>query len=53
MRAAAERDADLIMQAVEARGVRGGSPSAVEGALELGELLEIARAGVLRRRLSR
>ena len=53
MRAAAERDADLIMQAVEARGVRGGSPSAVEGALELGELLEIARAGVLRRRWSR
>lgn len=53
MRAAAERDADLIMQAVEARGVRGGTPSAVEGALELGELLEIARAGVLRRRLSR
>ena len=53
MRAAAERDADLIMQAVEARGVRGGTPSAVEGALELGELLEIARSGVLRRRLSR
>lgn len=53
MRAAAERDAELIMQAVEARGVRGGSPNAVEGALELGELLEIARAGVLRRRLSR
>lgn len=53
MRAAAERDADLIMQAVEARGVRGGSPGAVEGALELGELLEIARSGVLRRRLSR
>lgn len=53
MRAAAERDADLITQAVEARGVRGGSPGAVEGALELGELLEIARSGVLRRRLSR
>ena len=53
MRAAAERDADLIMQAVEARGVRWGFPRAVEGALELGELLEIARAGVLRRRLSR
>lgn len=53
MRAAAERDADLISQAVEARGVRGGSPNARESALELGELLEIARAGVLRRRLSR
>ena len=53
MRAAAERDADLIAQAVEARGVRGGSPKARESALELGELLEIARAGVLRRRLSR
>ncbi len=53
MRAAAERDADLIVQAVEARGIRGGTPGAVEGALELGELLEIARTGVMRRRLSR
>lgn len=53
MRTAAERDADLIIQAVEARGVRGGSPSAVEGALEIGEMLEVARGGVLRRRLSR
>lgn len=53
MRTAAERDADLIIRSVEARGVRGGSPSAVEGALEIGEMLEIARGGVLRRRLSR
>lgn len=52
MRAAAERDADLISQAVEARGIRGGTPTAHESALELGELLEIARGGVLRRRLS-
>lgn len=53
MRTAAERDAELITQAVEARGSRGGSPSAVEGALEIGEMLEVARRGVLRRRLSR
>ncbi len=53
MRTAAERDAELITQAVEARGIRGGSPSAVEGALEIGEMLEVARRGVLRRRLSR
>lgn len=53
VRAAAERDAELIAQAVEARGARAGSPGAVEGALELGGLLEVARAGVLRRRLSR
>ncbi len=53
MRAAAERDADLIAQAVEARGVKGRTPGAIEDALELGELLEIARGGVLRRRLRR
>lgn len=53
MRTAAERDAELINQAVEARGARGGSPSAVDGALEIGEMLEVARRGVLRRRLSR
>ncbi len=53
MRAAAERDADLIAQAVEARGVKGTTPGAIEDALELGELLEIARGGVLRRRLRR
>lgn len=53
MRTAAERDAELINQAVEARGARGGSPGAVDGALEIGEMLEVARRGVLRRRLSR
>ncbi len=53
MRAAAERDAELIAQAVEARGSRNGSPGATESSLELVELLETARKGVLRRRLAR
>lgn len=50
MRAAAERDAELIAQAVEARGHKVGQPEANELALELIEQLERARAGVLRRR---
>lgn len=53
MRAAAERDAELIAQAVEARGKKSGSPGAIEGSLELLDLLETARKGVLRRRLTR
>jgi len=53
MRVAAERDAELLAQAVEARGARSGSHSGTEGALELAELLETVRGGVLRRRLSR
>jgi len=52
MRMAAERDAELLLQAVEARGNRSGTPSGVEGSLELAELLETVRGGVLRRRLS-
>lgn len=53
MRVAAERDAELLVQAVDARGVRAGSPESNEGALELAEHLETVRAGVLRRRLGR
>lgn len=53
MRAAAERDAELIAQSAAARGVRSDSPTGVEGALELAALLETVRGGVLRRRLSR
>lgn len=53
MRVAAERDAELIAQSVEARGGRSSSPSGVEGALELAGLVETVRGGVLRRRLSR
>jgi DNA-binding transcriptional MerR regulator len=53
MRVAAERDAELISQSVEARGVRGGSPSGTEESLELAELLETVRGGVIKRRLSR
>lgn len=53
MRSAAERDADLIAQAIGARGVRSGSPNAHEHALEMLELLEVARGGVLRRRFAR
>lgn len=53
MRAAAERDADLVMQAVEARGVRSGTPHSVDSALLISEMLEVTRGGVLRRRLHR
>lgn len=53
MRVAAERDAELISHAIEARGARSGSPSGVEGALEIAELLETVRGGVLKRRLGR
>lgn len=53
MRTAAERDAELVAQAVEARGARSGSPNANENALELLGLIETARGGVLRRRFAR
>ncbi len=53
MRVAAERDAELLTQSIDARGGRSGSPSGAEGALELAGLLETVRGGVLRRRLSR
>lgn len=53
MRVAAERDAELIVQAVEARGTRGQTPEGIETALGVGELVEVVRAGVLRRRLTR
>ncbi len=52
MRVAAERDAELLTQSVDARGLRSGSPDGAEGALELAESLEIVRAGIMRRRLS-
>lgn len=51
MRAAAERDVELVDQAVAARGLRAGSPAADETSLEMIELLETVRGGVLRRRL--
>lgn len=53
MRVAAERDAELLTQAIDARGGRSGSPSGTEGALELAGLMETVRGGVLRRRLAR
>lgn len=53
MRVAAEREAELIEQAIHARGSRPGSPQREEAALELAELLETVRGGVLRRRLGR
>lgn len=53
MRIAAERDAELVAQAIGARGGRSDSPSGTEGALELAGLLETVRGGVLHRRLSR
>ena len=53
MRAAAERDAELISHSIESRGVRSDSPGAAEGALELAELIETVRNGVVHRSLSR
>lgn len=53
MRAAAERDAELIAQAVGARGGRGSAPQVAEDALSLAECMDAVRAGVLRRQLAR
>lgn len=53
MRIAAERDAELIAQSVDARGGRGASPSSVDEALGLSELFETVRSGVMKRRLAR
>lgn len=53
VRVAAEREAELIGQAVEARGSRPGSLQGDEAALELAGLLETVRGGVLRRRLGK
>jgi len=53
VRVAAEREAELIGQAVEARGSRQSSPKGEEAALELAGLLDTVRGGVLRRRLGR
>lgn len=52
VRVAVEREAELVGQAVEARGSRAGRPAREEAALELAGLLETVRNGVLRRRLS-
>lgn len=52
MRAAAERDAELLLRSVAARGEKDGSPAALEAALEAIVRLETVRAGVLRRRVS-
>lgn len=52
MRVAAERDAELILQSVEARGGRGSSPSGAEDALELVDLMATVRGGLLKRRLA-
>ena len=53
MRVAAERDAELILQAVEARGKRGSRPVGTEESLELAVLLETVRGSVVKRRLGR
>lgn len=51
-RIAAERDAELIGQAVATRGVRDGSPQVYEDSIELAGYLETVRSGVLRQRLA-
>lgn len=52
LRVAAERDAELIGQAVATRGARAGSPEVGEESLELAGYLETVRSGVLRQRLA-
>lgn len=53
VRVAAEREAELVAQAVEARGSRADSPAGGEAGLELVALIETVRGGVLRRQLTR
>lgn len=50
LRIAAERDAELLAHAISSRGEKQGSPSAIDGSLELVEYLETVRSGVLRRK---
>ncbi|KAM9862661.1 MerR family transcriptional regulator [Leucobacter sp. BZR 635] len=50
LRVAAEREAEMLALAVSSRGEKQGSPSAVDGSLELVEYLETVRSGVLRRK---
>lgn len=52
LRVAAERDAELISQAVSTRGVKSGTPHGVEDSLEIVGYLDTVRSGVLRRRFS-
>lgn len=53
MRVAAERDAELIIQAVGARAGRSSKPQLTEDALDLAACIDVVRGGVLRRQLSR
>lgn len=52
LRVAAERESELIAQAVATRGVKTGSPHSTEDSLELAGHLETVRSGVLRHRLT-
>lgn len=51
LRIAAERDAELLTQAAASRGRSGRSPSSREEVLELADLIDVVRSGVLRNRL--
>lgn len=51
MRMAAEREAEMISHAVSSRGEKAGSPGAMNGSIELMELLDTVRSGVLQRKL--
>lgn len=52
LRIAAERDAELIVQAAASRGRSGRTPSSREETLEMAELMDTIRAGVVRHRLA-
>lgn len=51
LRVGAEREAELIAQAVTTRGLKSGSPHSDEDSLELAGYFETVRSGVLRHRL--
>lgn len=52
LRIAAERDAELISQAAASRGKGGRTPNSREEVLEMAELLDQVRAGIVRNRLT-
>ena len=51
LRVAAEREAELVAQAVATRGVKSGTPAGLEDSLEIADHLDTVRSGVLRRRV--
>lgn len=53
LRASAERETELLKQATAARGSSAGTQGAVEDALNLAELMDTVRTGVIRSRIQK